>query len=122
MRISDWSSDVCSSDLGTARFVTDLLRRAFTSSTRSKIGFLISRPATELLRHHLDPNNHNGAVFLGLNGVVLKSHGSADAKGVANCVHLCAELIEKDSRRQELGRASWRERVWQYVEISVDAV
>src|SRR4030095_10015057 len=51
---------------GTARFVTDLLRRAFTSSIRSKIGFLISRPATELLRHHLDPNNHNGAVFLGL--------------------------------------------------------
>jgi glycerol-3-phosphate acyltransferase PlsX len=67
---------------------------------RSKIGFLISRPATELLRHHLDPNNHNGAVFLGLNGVVLKSHGSADAKGVANCVHLCAELIEKDITRQ----------------------
>ena len=85
---------------GTARFVTDLLRRAFTSSVRSKIGFLISRPATELLRHHLDPNNHNGAVFLGLNGVVLKSHGSADAKGVANCVHLCAELIEKDITRQ----------------------
>ena len=85
---------------GTARFVTDLLRRAFTSSTRSKIGFLISRPAPELLRHHLDPNNHNGAVFLGLNGVVLKSHGSADAKGVANCVHLCAELIEKDITRQ----------------------
>src|SRR5690606_15699108 len=85
---------------GTARFVTDLLRRAFTSSVRSKIGFLISRPATELLRHHLDPNNHNGAVFLGLNGVVLKSHGSADAKGVANAVHLCAELIEKDITRQ----------------------
>src|SRR3546814_14978365 len=59
MRISDWSSDVCSSDL-----------------------------------------NHNGAVFLGLNGVVLKSHGSADAKGVANAVHLCAELIEKDITRQ----------------------
>ncbi|HMO75003.1 MAG TPA: phosphate acyltransferase PlsX [Sphingopyxis sp.] len=85
---------------GTARFVTDLLRRAFTSSIRSKIGFLISRPATELLRHHLDPNNHNGAVFLGLNGVVLKSHGSADAKGVANAVHLCAELVEKDITRQ----------------------
>ena len=39
-------------------------------------------------------------MFLGLNGVVLKSHGSADAKGVANCVHLCAELIEKDITRQ----------------------
>lgn len=81
---------------GTARFVTDLLRRAFTSSLRSKVGFLISRPATELLRHHLDPNNHNGAVFLGLNGVVLKSHGSADDKGVANAVHVCAQLVEKD--------------------------
>jgi glycerol-3-phosphate acyltransferase PlsX len=85
---------------GTARFVTDLLRRAFTSSTRSKIGFLISRPATELLRHHLDPNNHNGAVFLGLNGVVLKSHGSANDKGVANAVHVCAELVEKDITQQ----------------------
>ncbi len=81
---------------GTARFVTDLLRRAFTSSIRSKFGFLISRPATELLRHHLDPNNHNGAVFLGLNGVVLKSHGSANDKGVANAVHVCAQLVEKD--------------------------
>ncbi|HBM72808.1 MAG TPA: phosphate acyltransferase, partial [Erythrobacter sp.] len=67
---------------GAARFVTDLLRNAFTSSLRSKIGFLVSRPATDLLRHHLDPNNHNGAVFLGLNGVVVKSHGSANAKGV----------------------------------------
>jgi phosphate acyltransferase len=77
---------------GTARFVTDLLRRAFTSSIRSKFGFLISKPATELMRHHLDPNNHNGAVFLGLNGVVVKSHGSANAKGVANAISLAAKL------------------------------
>jgi phosphate acyltransferase len=79
---------------GTARFVTDLLRRAFTSSLRSKFGFLISRPATELMRHHLDPNNHNGAVFLGLNGVVVKSHGSASAKGVANAIGVAAKLVE----------------------------
>ena len=85
---------------GTARFVADLLRRAFTSSIRSKFGFLISRPATELLRHHLDPNNHNGAVFLGLNGVVLKSHGSANAKGVANAINVAANLVEKDMMRQ----------------------
>ena len=79
---------------GTARFVTDLLRNAFTSSLRSKIGFLVSRPATELLKHHLDPNNHNGAVFLGLNGVVVKSHGSATAGGVANAVAVAARLLE----------------------------
>ena len=79
---------------GSARFVTDLLRQAFTSSLRSKFGFLVSRPATELLKHHLDPNNHNGAVFLGLNGVVVKSHGSANAKGVAHAVAVAARLLE----------------------------
>ncbi len=81
---------------GTARFVTDLLRRSFASSLRSKFGFLISRPATELLKHHLDPNNHNGAVFLGLNGVVVKSHGSANALGVANAVAVTARLLEEN--------------------------
>ncbi|MEY4238516.1 MAG: phosphate acyltransferase PlsX [Pseudomonadota bacterium] len=79
---------------GTARFVADLLRRSFASSLRSKVGFLISRPATELLKHHLDPNNHNGAVFLGLNGIVVKSHGSASAVGVANAVAVAARLLE----------------------------
>jgi glycerol-3-phosphate acyltransferase PlsX len=85
---------------GTARFVADLLRRAFTSSVRSKIGFLISRPATELLKHHLDPNNHNGAVFLGLNGIVVKSHGSANEKGVANAIRVAARLVREDLTRK----------------------
>jgi len=85
---------------GTARFVTDLLRTAFTSSLRSKIGFLISKPAMHLLKHHLDPNVHNGAVFLGLNGVIVKSHGSANAKGVANAVHVAAQLLEADITRR----------------------
>ena len=85
---------------GTARFVTDLLRRAFTSSLRSKIGFLISRPATELLRHHLDPNNHNGAVFLGLNGLIVKSHGSATDKGVANAIRVAARMVREDLTRK----------------------
>ena len=100
---------------GTARFVTDLLRSAFTSSIRSKFGFLVSRPATELLRHHLDPNNHNGAVFLGLNGVVVKSHGSATAAGVANAVAVAARLLEESLTERiaadlaELGESRLRE-------------
>lgn len=81
---------------GTARFVTDVLRRAFTSSLRSKAGFLLSKPALHLLKVHLDPNNHNGAVFLGLNGMVVKSHGGADEKGIANAVHVAARLVEAD--------------------------
>ena len=98
---------------GTARFVGDLLRRSFASSLRSKIGFLISRPATELLRHHLDPNNHNGAVFLGLNGIVVKSHGGANAAGVANAVAVTARLLEENVTERitaDLARLSeaWR--------------
>jgi glycerol-3-phosphate acyltransferase PlsX len=85
---------------GTARFVADLLRRAFASSLRSKIGFLISRPATQLLRDHLDPNNHNGAVFLGLNGLVLKSHGSANELGVATAIGNAAKMVKADLTRR----------------------
>ena len=100
---------------GSARFVTDLLKNAFRSSLRSKFGFLVSRPATELLRHHLDPNNHNGAVFLGLNGVVVKSHGSATATGVANAVAVAARLLEESLTERiaadlaELGETRLRE-------------
>ena len=85
---------------GTARFVADLLRRAFSSSAWSKIGFLISRPATELLRHHLDPNNHTGAVFLGLNGLVVKSHGGANKTGVANAIAVAAKSVRDDLARK----------------------
>src|SRR4051812_41390774 len=85
---------------GTARFVTDLLRRAFKSSLRSKAGFALSRPALNLLKVHLDPNNHNGAVFLGLNGLVVKSHGSANAKGVANAIGVAARMVRNDIIRK----------------------
>ena len=85
---------------GTARFVTDLLRRAFKSSLRSKAGFALSRPALNLLKVHLDPNNHNGAVFLGLNGLVVKSHGGANLKGVANAVGVAARMVKSDIIRK----------------------
>jgi glycerol-3-phosphate acyltransferase PlsX len=85
---------------GTARFVTDLLRRAFTSSLRSKAGFALSKPALNLLKVHLDPNNHNGAVFLGLNGLVVKSHGGANFKGVANAIGVAAALVRNDITRK----------------------
>src|SRR2546423_1625447 len=85
---------------GTARFVTDLLRRAFKSSLRSKAGVALSRPALNLLKVHLDPNNHNGAVFLGLNGLVVKSHGSANNKGVANASGVAARMVRNDIIRK----------------------
>ena len=85
---------------GTARFVTDLLRRAFKSSLRSKAGFALSQPALNLLKVHLDPNNHNGAVFLGLNGLVVKSHGAATPKGVANAINVAARMVRNDITRK----------------------
>ena len=85
---------------GTARFVTDLLRRAFKSSLRSKAGFALSRPALNLLKVHHDPNNHNGAVFLGLNGLVVKSHGGANPKGVANAINVAARMVRNDITRK----------------------
>lgn len=85
---------------GTARFVADLIRNAFTSSLRSKFGFLLSRPAAHLLQRTLDPNNHNGGVFLGLNGLVVKSHGSADANGVRNAISVAAKMAKADITRK----------------------
>jgi glycerol-3-phosphate acyltransferase PlsX len=82
---------------GTARFVTDLLRRAFKSS---QAGFALSRPALNLLKVHLDPNNHNGAVFLGLNGLVVKSHGGANPKGLANAYAVAARMVRSDMIRK----------------------
>jgi len=77
---------------GTARLVVELLGQAFRSSWMSKLGFLLARPALRSLRQHVDPNNHNGAVFLGLNGLVVKSHGGATPKGVANAIGVAHDL------------------------------
>jgi phosphate acyltransferase len=85
---------------GTGRYIADLIRRAFANSLRSKIGFAISRPATQLLKHHLDPNNHNGGVFLGLNGLIVKSHGGANDIGLANAIRVAAQLARRDLIRK----------------------
>ena len=57
-------------------------------------------PALNLLKVHLDPNNHNGAVFLGLNGLVVKSHGGANYKGVANAIGVAASMVRNDITRK----------------------
>lgn len=77
---------------GTARLIAQLLERAFRSSLWSKLGYALARPALTSLRDHLDPNNHNGAVLLGLNGLVVKSHGSANAQGIATAINTAIDL------------------------------
>jgi glycerol-3-phosphate acyltransferase PlsX len=81
---------------GTARLVTGLLASAYRASWLTRLGYLMSRSALRALKDHLDPNNHNGAVFLGLNGVVVKSHGGADTKGFANAIGVAHDLVVHD--------------------------
>ncbi|MBV7255697.1 phosphate acyltransferase PlsX [Pacificimonas sp. WHA3] len=78
---------------GTARLVVELLRRAFRANLWSILGFIMSKRVLSSLRAHLDPNAHNGAVFLGLNGIVVKSHGSANVEGFANAIGVAHDLV-----------------------------
>ena len=94
---------------GTARQFAQYLRTAMTHSWRTKLGYLLAREAFSTLREKMDPRKVNGGVFLGLNGIVIKSHGGTDAEGFASAIDLGydmsrAELLGKIERR--LGRGA----------------
>jgi glycerol-3-phosphate acyltransferase PlsX len=78
---------------GTARQIGEFLRGAISRTWRAKIGYLFARNAFEMLRDKMDPRKANGGVFLGLNGVVIKSHGGTDAEGFAAAVDLGYDMI-----------------------------
>jgi phosphate acyltransferase len=78
---------------GAVGLYAQFLREAFKSSMLSKLGYLLAKPALQLLRQRLDPRRYNGAMFLGLNGIVVKSHGGTDALGFANAIGVAADLV-----------------------------
>ena len=88
---------------GLARFFRAEMRAAFTSSMAGRAGALVARGALRDMAKRLDPGGINGGPFLGLNGVVVKSHGAADAGGYANAIRLAAELGRGDFSA-EIGR------------------
>lgn len=71
---------------GTARQIAELLREAMSRTWMSKLGYLLAKGAFDRLREKMDPRKVNGGVFLGLNGIVIKSHGSTDAEGFAAAI------------------------------------
>ena len=77
---------------GTSRMFTHFLREAFGSSIYSKIGYALSKTAINQVRERMDPRKYNGAVFLGLNGIAVKSHGGTDAFGFANAIGVAADM------------------------------
>jgi glycerol-3-phosphate acyltransferase PlsX len=78
---------------GTAKLYAEFLRATFSSSFLSKLGYLLARPALNALRLRTDPRRYNGAIFLGLNGIAVKSHGGTDALGFANAIGVAADMI-----------------------------
>jgi glycerol-3-phosphate acyltransferase PlsX len=79
---------------GTARLVSEFTREAFKSSILARIGYLFARFALRKLRVRLDPRRYNGAVFLGLNGIVVKSHGGTDALGFATAIGVAVDMAQ----------------------------
>jgi glycerol-3-phosphate acyltransferase PlsX len=81
---------------GTARQIAEYLRSAMARTWTARLGYLFAQSAFRLLREKMDPRKVNGGVFLGLNGMVIKSHGGTDAEGFASAVDLAREMARDD--------------------------
>jgi glycerol-3-phosphate acyltransferase PlsX len=78
---------------GTARLMSHFLKQTFMSSTLAKMGYFLARGAMNKLKKRIDPRYYNGAMFLGLQGVCVKSHGGTDAVGFANAIGVAHDLV-----------------------------
>lgn len=85
---------------GSVGMYTYFLRQAFKSKWTSKLAYLLAKPALQELRQRLDPRRYNGAMFLGLNGIVVKSHGGTDALGFANAIHVAVDLVKQGTNER----------------------
>jgi glycerol-3-phosphate acyltransferase PlsX len=81
---------------GTARQLSQLLRREMNRSLIRKLGYVLARGAFGALAQKMDPRKSNGGVFLGLNGIVIKSHGGTDAEGFACAVDLGYDMVRRE--------------------------
>ena len=79
---------------GTANFITKNLKENLTKNLLNKISLLLSYKAIKKFKNQLDPRKYNGAILLGLNGPVVKSHGSTDAIGLAYSIKMCNKIVK----------------------------
>jgi phosphate acyltransferase len=84
---------------GTAKQIGEYLRSAMTRTWTAKIGYFFARQAFDALREKMDPRKVNGGVFLGLEGVVIKSHGGADALGLASAIDIAYDMAHYELMR-----------------------
>lgn len=78
---------------GTVKLYGAFLRQSFKSSWLASIGYLLARSALNALRARVDPRRYNGAIFMGLNGICIKSHGGTDAFGFANAIGVAVDMV-----------------------------
>jgi phosphate acyltransferase len=78
---------------GTAKQISSFLRAALSSTLISKLGAFLAQGAFRAFKERLDPRKHNGGVFVGLTGVVVKSHGGTDALGFATAIDVAIEMV-----------------------------
>ncbi len=78
---------------GALRLIFALLKQVFSGSLAGRIAYLIARPGLERLREWVDPRRYNGAIMLGLNGVVVKSHGGTDAEQFAYATDVAIDMV-----------------------------
>ena len=79
---------------GTAKFITDNLKKSLTENLFSKISLVFSYFSLNKFKKKLDPRKYNGAIFLGLNGPVVKSHGGTDYIGFYHSIDLCYKIVK----------------------------
>lgn len=83
---------------GAARLLGGWMKETLTGTLNAKLGALLMIPGLRKLKDRIDPSSNNGGVFLGVNGVVVKSHGGSDARGVASAVTMAASLARRPFR------------------------
>ena len=79
---------------GTANFITSELKKSFNNSFIGKLSALINIKNLKKFKDKLDPRLYNGAILLGLDKPVIKSHGSTDSKGFCNSISVCEKIIK----------------------------
>ena len=85
---------------GTAKFITDNLKKSLTENLITKISLIFSYFSLKKFKNKLDPRKYNGAIFLGLNGPVVKSHGGTDEIGFYYSIDLCYKIVKGNLMQQ----------------------
>ncbi len=81
---------------GFGSYIMEIMKTSFTATLRTKIGSLLLMPALKKLKKSLDYNAHGGAPFLGVDGIVIKGHGSNKAKGMTSTVEQAIKMVQAD--------------------------